>query len=183
MNGINDVLLLGTVGADPEIKVFNESSRVSTFRMATNENYTDKAGVKKEITEWHNIEAWGLLADTIATYVKKGTHILVRGKIKTENYDDKEVPGRKLYKAKVVIGELHFMPTNKKVEEQTPAYPQAPAYPPQAPAYPPQAPAYPPQAPAYPPQAPAYPQNAPPQAPVNTVTGEQFLNTPDDLPF
>jgi len=118
MNGINEVLLLGTVGNDPETKILNENSRVSTFRLATNENYTDKSGVKKESTEWHNVEAWNYLSDTIANYVKKGTHIIIRGKIKTESYDDNQVAGRKVYRTKIVMDNLHFLPNGKKPEGQ-----------------------------------------------------------------
>jgi len=111
MNGINEVMLLGTVGSDPETKILSENRRVSTFRMATNESYTDKvSGEKKEVTEWHNIEAWNFLSDTIQNYVKKGTHILIKGKIKTESYDDTQVANRKVFRTKILMDNLHFLP-------------------------------------------------------------------------
>ena len=144
MNGINEVLLLGTVGSDPETKILNENARVSSFRLATNENFTSKDGTKKENTEWHNVEAWNLLADTIGNYVKKGSHIIVRGKIKTESFDDKDVPGKKVYRTKIVMDTLHFLPGGNKNQEsgqgvqqasqqpiqqaQQPVYQQQPIY-------------------------------------------------------
>ncbi len=118
MNGINQVLLFGTVGSDPETRIINENMRVSAFRLATNENFTDKTGVKKEITEWHNIEAWGQISDLVANYIKKGTHIIVQGKLKTDSYDDKNNPGKKVYRAKVVMESVNFIPNGKKPEEQ-----------------------------------------------------------------
>ena len=118
MNGINSVFLMGTVGSDPETKMIGESSRVSSFRMATNETYTDKSGNKQEKTEWHTIEAWDFLADTIANYVSKGDNIVIRGKIKTDSYDDKEVAGRKLSKTKIVADKVNFLPGNKRNNEQ-----------------------------------------------------------------
>ncbi len=118
MNGINSVFLMGTVGSDPETKMIGGISRVSSFRMATNETYTDKSGNKQEKTEWHTIEAWDFLADTIANYVSKGDNIVIRGKIKTDSYDDKEVAGRKLSKTKIVADKVNFLPGNKRNNEQ-----------------------------------------------------------------
>ena len=198
MNGINEVLLLGTVGSDPETKIISESARVSTFRLATNESFTGKDGVKKEFTEWHSVEAWNFLSDTIANYVRKGTHIIVRGKIKTDTYDDKEVAGRKLSKTKIVMENIHFLPGNKKPEgqngqvvpqqqpiqqppyqQQAPAYQQQPAQQ-QVPVYqqqPVQQPPYQQQAPVYQQQAPVYqqqPVQQPPyQAPVQQIPVQQ----------
>ena len=134
MNGINKVMLLGTVGKDPEIKVISETSRVVTFTMATNEFYTDKSGNKQEKTEWHNIEAWGFLCDLIGSYVVKGSNIFVEGKIKTESYTDKVYPEKTNYKTKIVIDSLNFIPGGKKPEgatsgqQQPPQNQQAPQY-------------------------------------------------------
>lgn len=175
MNGINEVLLLGTVGSDPETKIFNENSRVSTFRLATNETYTGKDGVKKEVTEWHSVEAWNFLSDTIANYVRKGNHIIVRGKIKTDTYDDKEIAGRKLSRTKIVMDNIHFLPGNKRPEGQNgQVVPQQQNVPQQQPyqQQQQQQPVYPQQQqqqPTYPQQQqqqPAYPQQQPYRAPV-----------------
>ena len=213
MNGINEVLLLGTVGSDPETKIISESARVSTFRLATNETFTGKDGVKKELTEWHSVEAWNFLSDTIANYVKKGTHIIIKGKIKTDSYDDKEVAGRKLSRTKIVMDKIHFLPGNKNPErqngqsvpqqqaipqQQQPVYPNQPVYQQQPPVQ--QAPVYqqPPVQQQYQPPVQQPPINQqlpinqqPPvqqaQQQINTyMTDEQFINgmsSPDDLPF
>ena len=197
MNGINEVLLLGTVGSDPETKIISESARVSTFRLATNETFTGKDGVKKEFTEWHSVEAWNFLSDTIANYVRKGTHIIVRGKIKTDTYDDKEVAGRKISRTKIVMDNIHFLPGNKKPEgqngqvipqQQVPAYQQQPAQH-QVPAYQQQpaqqqAPVYqqqPIQQPPYQQQAPAY-QQQPAQQQVPAYQQQPIQQPPYQAP-
>jgi len=118
MNGINEVLLFGTVGSDPETKILNENSRVSTFRLATSETYTDKNGEKKEVTEWHNIEAWGYLSNTISSYLKKGNHVILKGKLKTDSYDDINSPGKKIYRAKVVVNQINLLPKQYSRNEQ-----------------------------------------------------------------
>jgi single stranded DNA-binding protein len=166
-------LLLGTVGSDPETKIISESARVSTFRLATNETFTGKDGVKKELTEWHSVEAWNFLSDTIANYVKKGAHIIIKGKIKTDSYDDKEVAGRKLSRTKIVMDKIHFLPGNKNPERQNgQSVPQQQAIPQQQPVYPNQ-PVYQQQPPVQ--QAPVYQQ--PPvqqqQAPIQQAPIQQ----------
>lgn len=85
---INKVILVGNVGADPEVKRFDSNTPVANFRMATSENYTDKQGVRQTKTEWHYIVAWRGLAEVVEKYVKKGSQIYLEGRLRTRNYDD-----------------------------------------------------------------------------------------------
>ena len=209
MNGLNKVMLIGTVGSDPETKIINENLRVTSFRIVTNETFLDKAtGTKKENAEWHNVEAWNSLSDTVSMYFKKGTNVYVEGKIKTDVYDDKD--GKKVYRTKISMESFLFT-GNKKTDEQQPGqtqqapvqYAQVPQQAPiqQAPVQyaqvPQQAPVQYAQAPQQAPQqAPVQYAQVPQQAPIqqapqqvpiqNYMTDAEFrngMNAPDDLPF
>lgn len=83
---MNKVILFGRLGADPTPKIVNGST-VINVGLATSEKYKDKNGELKEITEWHNISAWGSVAEYIGKYGKKGDRVLVEGKISTRSYE------------------------------------------------------------------------------------------------
>lgn len=87
---VNKVILIGNMGKDPEVRHLEGGSVVSNFTMATNENYKDRNGEWQKITEWHNIVAWGGLAEYAEKWLKKGSMIFVEGKITTETYTDKD---------------------------------------------------------------------------------------------
>ena len=85
----NKVILVGNVGKDPEIRRFENNIKAS-FSLATSETYTPKGGEKVTQTEWHNIVAWRRLAELAENYIRKGSQILVEGKLRYRSYDDKE---------------------------------------------------------------------------------------------
>src|ERR1043166_4782460 len=87
---LNKVLLIGNLGKDPEVRYLDNNKVVATFTIATNETYTDRNGEKKTETEWHNVEMWDQLARTAEKFLKKGSQVYVEGKIKTENWRDKD---------------------------------------------------------------------------------------------
>ncbi len=87
---VNKVILVGNLGDDPEIRHLETGAVVANFSLATNESYKDKAGNRQTITEWHRIELWEGLAKVAEQYLKKGQTVYIEGKIKTENYTDKE---------------------------------------------------------------------------------------------
>jgi single-strand DNA-binding protein len=92
---LNKVLLIGNLGQDPSVRYLDNNKVVASFTLATNETYTDKNGERKTETEWHNIEMWDQLARNIDNlkqkgYLKKGAQVYIEGKIRTENYKDKE---------------------------------------------------------------------------------------------
>lgn len=86
----NKVSLIGHVGQDPEVKTFEGDKKMARFSLATNETYKNKQGERVTDTTWHNIIAWGKLAEIIEKYVKKGSEIAIDGKLVNRSYTDKE---------------------------------------------------------------------------------------------
>ena len=91
MASLNRALLIGNVGNDPEVRYLNnEQGKFTSFRLATTERYKDRNGDVKENTEWHQIVAWGKMADIVEKFVKKGSQVYVEGKITTRKWTDKD---------------------------------------------------------------------------------------------
>ncbi len=90
MAGINKVILIGHLGADPEIRTIESGRKVASLRLATTESYKNAQGERVEQTEWHSISYWGPIADVIEKYLKKGSQIYVEGRLRTRSYDDKD---------------------------------------------------------------------------------------------
>jgi len=87
---VNKVILLGNLGRDPDVRYLDSNRVVATFPLATNEVYVDRKGNKIRQTEWHNIELWDSLARNAEKYLKKGYTIYLEGKIKTDQWVDKD---------------------------------------------------------------------------------------------
>lgn len=98
MAGVNKVILLGRLGSDPEVRSLPSGSKVTTFSIATSEAYNNKDGQRVEQTEWHRIELWDNLANIAEQYLHKGDLVYVEGKIRTEEYTDKDNIVRKAVK-------------------------------------------------------------------------------------
>lgn len=92
--GVNKVILIGNLGSDPEVRYLDGGSVITRFNIATTETYTNKSGEKIEQTEWHRIELWNALAKVAEKYLRKGNQVYVEGKIRTENWTDKEGQAR-----------------------------------------------------------------------------------------
>ena len=90
MASVNKVLILGNLGSDPELKVFEGGQPVAKFNVATNEVWVDKSGNKQERTEWHRIVVWGPQADFCDRYIDKGKQILVEGRLSTREWQDRD---------------------------------------------------------------------------------------------
>lgn len=88
----NQAILVGNLGSDPEIRDIGNGRRVATFRIATSERWTDKqSGEKREVTDWHTIVVWpDGLVKTVERYLKKGSSVMVAGKIKTRKWQDRD---------------------------------------------------------------------------------------------
>ncbi len=87
---MNKVILIGNVGGTPEVRTLDNGTKVATLSLATNENYTKKDGSKVEQAEWHRLEVWGSLVAIAESYVKTGDRLCIEGKIKTEEWEDKD---------------------------------------------------------------------------------------------
>ena len=106
-NLTNSVQLIGHLGADPKSHKFENGSLKVSFSMATNDSYRDKNGEKVEETEWHNIVAFGKTAEIADKYLRKGSEVIIRGKLTTNKWEDKE--GKKQYMTEVVASQLHLL--------------------------------------------------------------------------
>lgn len=98
-DGLNKVMLLGNLGADPELRVTSGGQSVLKLRVATSESYLDKNKVRQERTEWHSVVIWGKRAEALGKFLAKGSRLFVEGGIRTTSYDDKD--GNKRYKTEV----------------------------------------------------------------------------------
>jgi len=85
--GLNRVMLLGNVGADPELKMTAGGQAVLKIRLATSETYLDKNKVRQERTEWHSITVWGKRAEALGKFVSKGDRLFVEGRLVTESWE------------------------------------------------------------------------------------------------
>ena len=104
---LNRALLLGHLGADPEVRYTEGGQAVANFRMATSETWTDKAGQKQEKTEWHKIVAWGRTAELVGQYLKKGRQVFVEGRIETREWQDKD--GQKRWSTEIKADRVVFV--------------------------------------------------------------------------
>ena len=104
--GINKVILIGNLGADPETRAMPSGMTVANIRVATSENWKDKqSGENKERTEWHNVAMFGRLGEIAGEYLKKGNKVYIEGRLQTRSWDDK-TSGQKKYMTEVVANEL-----------------------------------------------------------------------------
>jgi single-strand DNA-binding protein len=87
---VNKVILIGRLGADPEIRYTPSGAEVATFRMATSESWTNKSGEKEERTEWHRIVAWRGLAKICGEFLSKGKLVYVEGRLRTRSWEDRD---------------------------------------------------------------------------------------------
>lgn len=92
------MILLGNLGADPEVRHLDSGSVVAKFSIATTESYKDKSGNKQTITEWHDVELWDGLAKIAEQYLKKGNQVYIEGKIKTDTWQDEQGQTRRKVK-------------------------------------------------------------------------------------
>ena len=108
MASVNRVILIGRLGKDPEVRATPSGSNVAKFTIATDERYTDRNGERQERTEWHNIVAWGKLAEICGQYLKKGKLVYIDGSIRTDSWDDKE-SGQKRYRTEIVANTMQML--------------------------------------------------------------------------
>ncbi len=100
----NKVQLIGNLGKQPEIKTTDTGKKLVKFSVATNEIYTNAKGEKVKETQWHNLVAWGKLADIAEKYLNKGAEVAIDGKLITKDYTDKD--GNKRYITEIQVNEL-----------------------------------------------------------------------------
>lgn len=101
---VNKAIILGRLGADPEIRTMQSGDKVANLSIATSEKWKDKnTGERKEKTEWHRVTVWGNLAGICEQYLKKGSKVYIEGKIETRSW---EQDGQKKYATEIKVAEF-----------------------------------------------------------------------------
>jgi single-strand DNA-binding protein len=103
-DGLNRVILLGNLGADPELRMTNGGTAVLNLRMATSESYLDRNKQRQERTEWHRVVIWGKRAEALGKIPTKGDRILIEGSLRTSSYEDRD--GNKKYTTEIVANNV-----------------------------------------------------------------------------
>lgn len=104
--GLNRVMLIGNLVADPELKVVAGGQALMKMRLATSESYNDRNNQRKERTEYHSISMWGKRAEALAKFLSKGARLFVEGSLRTSSY---EKDGEKRYKTEIQASNVLFM--------------------------------------------------------------------------
>ncbi|MCQ2149192.1 MAG: single-stranded DNA-binding protein [Bacteroidales bacterium] len=111
---LNKVMLIGNVGRDPEVRYLdgganrgNSNSKVAQYTLATTDRYRDQSGQMKESAEWHNIVAFGNLADLSENYIRKGTQVFIEGRIRTRSWTD--ASNNKKYMTEIVASNIQLL--------------------------------------------------------------------------
>jgi single-strand DNA-binding protein len=107
MAGVNKVILVGNLGADPEVKTLESGTKVASLRLATTERYKDRNGNQQEATEWHNVVLWRGLAEIAEKYLSKGRQVYIEGKIKTRKWTDQS--GADRYSTDIIADEMTLL--------------------------------------------------------------------------
>lgn len=125
---VNKVILIGRLGADPEIRYTPSGAEVATFRMATSETWTNKSGEKEERTEWHRIVAWRGLAKICGEFLSKGKLVYIEGRLRTRSWEDRDGNKRTTTEIEATemkmlggVGEASRKPKEPEAESAPPA--------------------------------------------------------------
>lgn len=106
---LNKAIVIGNLTRDPELRSLPSGIKVCSFSLATNRVWKDKNGVKQESADYHNVVVFGRQAETVAQYMKKGSSMLVEGRMQTRSWDDK-TSGEKKYRTEIVADRTQFGP-------------------------------------------------------------------------
>lgn len=109
MAGVNKVILVGNLGADPEVKFLGSGTQVANFRIATTENRVNRSGEKISLTEWHRIVAFGKLAEICGKFLSKGKQVYIEGRIRTRTWEDKD--GNRRYTTEIIAMQMQMLGT------------------------------------------------------------------------
>ncbi len=113
MAGVNKVILVGNLGADPEMRYTPSGTAVANFNIATSEVRKNKEGQKETQTEWHKIVAFGRLAEICGEYLSKGKQVYVEGRIQNRTWEDRD--GNKRYTTEIIINTMQMLGSKEGV--------------------------------------------------------------------
>ena len=104
---LNKVMIIGNLGADPEMRYTANGSAVTTFNVATSRRFTDSSGERREETEWFRVVTWNRLAETCAQYLVKGRQVYVEGRLQTRSWEGQD--GQKRYTTELIAEDVRFL--------------------------------------------------------------------------
>ena len=107
MASVNKVILIGNLGADPELRYTATGTAVANFNIATKDSWTGKDGNKEERTEWHRVVAWARLGEICGEYLVKGKQVYIEGKLRTRSWEDRD--GNKKYTTEVLAQTMQML--------------------------------------------------------------------------
>ena len=107
MAGVNKVILVGNLGADPEVRTLENGVKVARIRIATSESYTNREGVKVDQTEWHSVTLWRGLAEITEKYLSKGRQVYIEGKLQTRSWKGED--GNERYATEIVANTMQML--------------------------------------------------------------------------
>jgi single-strand DNA-binding protein len=105
---VNKAIVIGNLGADPQVRALPSEQNVVNLSLATNERFTDRKGDPQQRTEWHRIVAFGRLAETCGQYLKKGRRVYVVGRLTTRQYEAKDGSGKR-YRTEIIARQIRFL--------------------------------------------------------------------------
>ena len=111
---LNKVMIIGNLGADPEMRYTANGSSVTEFRVAVNRNYTTNEGERREETEWFRIVTWNRLAETCSQYLSKGRQVYVEGRLRTRSWEGQD--GVTRYTTEVIAQDVRFLGNRRDAE-------------------------------------------------------------------
>jgi single-strand DNA-binding protein len=117
---VNKVILIGNLGADPEIRTTPQGQKVGSLSVATSESFTNREGQRQERTEWHRVVLWGRLAELAERYLGKGRKVYIEGRIQTRSWDDQQT-GQKRYATEIVANNMTFIDSGTNRDAQAAA--------------------------------------------------------------
>ena len=121
MSSLNKAMIIGNLGADPDLRYTQSNKPVATLSVATSEKWKDNNGELQEKTEWHRVTLWNRLAEISEKYLKKGSKVYIEGKIQTRQWEDKE--GVKRYTTEIVGLTMTMLDTKGSDTNRPPAPP------------------------------------------------------------
>lgn len=107
MASVNKVILIGNLGADPEVRYMPSGDAITNIRLATTDTWKDKNGEKQERTEWHRVAFFSKLAEIAGEYLKKGSQVYIEGRIQTRKWQDKD--GQDRYTTEIVADKMQML--------------------------------------------------------------------------
>lgn len=124
---VNKVILIGNLGADPEVRYSQSGTAIASFRMATTEIWKKQDGSKEDQTEWHRIVAFGRLGEICGEYLSKGSKVYIEGRLQTRKWDDRD--GNTRYTTEIVAREMKMLSPKGSSESNGAQYEETPPFP------------------------------------------------------